>query len=381
MKIFHPNYHNSLNWLIPRSVFLPYWIAWLSLSLIDFFKIFMGKKTRHGTEPKLCIEAGLKGWGILEYKELYTSACEFLGAQNVNKLIISPQGRYYEQLKKFILETQPTHFLYSPRTGSQKWGSGLYQSFKISLLLHWYDIIPIASLTDLPFRLWRAQCAVITAKRGVVIAQMSPKKIHQIFPHSRLIGPSLMPFSIQTMTTLNSWKKHPSNDTSPDAVFTGSLYEPRTSILNKINGILKDKGHELRINGHELGTKRADDSEYWKAILDAPMIVTTADQIIERGRDWNWMLHFLFRYTEVLVCGRLLIAPRIPGIERFFTPGIHYVMYSTPEHAAEQIDYYMEHPKELEKIATQGKIRAQSLISARTYWMSIDTALGKNSFF
>lgn len=381
MKIIHRNYQNALAWFVPRSIFIPYWITWIFLSPIGLLKKLIGKKTRQDAGPKLCIESGTKGWELIEYKELYSSACEFLGSKNVNKLEISSKSSYYEQVKEAILKIKPTHFLYSPRTGSQNLGAGLYQSAKLALLFHWHGIIPIAALTDFSFRRWRAQCAMVTAKNGIVVTQMSPKKIHQIFPHNRLIGPSLMPFSIKTTETLNSLKNDMPNDTEMEAVFTGSLYEPRTSLLNEIADLLKNKGYGLTIKGHQLGKKRIDDAEYWQAILDAPIILTTADQMIQKGRDWNWMPHFLFRYTEVLLCESLLVAPNIPGVERFFTPGIHFVDFTSPEHAAEQIEFYLENRGALKKISKQGKIRAQHLISARTYWMTIDTALGKNSFF
>ncbi len=380
MNILLRNCQNAMSWLIPRSVFVPYWFAWLCLSLISILKWGVRKKDRQDSDPLLCIEAGMKGWEIIEYKELYASACEYLGSQNVYKLQIRQKGSYCAQVRHAIIKNRPTHFLYSPRTGSQNRAVGLYQSFRIATLLHWHGVIPIAALTDLPFRQWRAQCAVVTAKKGIVAAQMSPKKVHRIFPHGRLVGPCLMPFSMQTMATLNALRQQTQNTPSPSAVFTGSLYEPRITILNRINDLLKDKGHAIEIKGHQLGEKRTDDTDYWQAIIDAPVIVTTADQIIEKGRDWNFMPHFLFRYTEVLACGCLLVAPSIPGVERFFTPGEHFAGYTSPEHAAEQISFFLENKKEQDKIARQGAMRIQSLVSARTYWMTIDTALGKNAF-
>ena len=367
------------DWLTPRVVFLPYWLNWCLLFFLDAARMVAQKESGRDKPSMLCIEAGSKGWEIIEYQELYASACDYLGSDQVHKVVIDPDINYLGQLKSILVHQSPTHYLYSPRTGSQNPVIGLYQSFRISFLLHWYNVIPIASLTDLPVRTWRAQCAVVTAKSGIVVGLMSPKEVYPIFPHGRLIGPSLMPFSQATMKRLNDLSSDRSQGQQPTAIFTGSLYEPRTSVLEEIGNGLKERGLQLEMKGRRLENKRVPDSEYWQTLINASLVVTTADQIAETGRDWTWLPHFIYRYTEVLACGRLLVAPDIPGIRRYFIPGIHFVAFSSPEQAVEAIAHHLNNEAELEKIAAQGKEKAQALINAHTFWNCIDTGLGKDS--
>ncbi len=367
------------NWLIPRVVFLPYWINRCLLLLADAARnLIKGRSGMHASGV-LCIEAGAKGWEIIEYQELFTSACEYLGPDQVYKVIITKEKNYLAQVKQVLDELTPTHYLYSPRTGSQNWVVGLYQSFRISILLHWRNITPITFLTDLPVRTWRAQCAVVTAGSGIVVSLMSPKKIHAIFPHQRIIGPCLMPFSETTMNRLNDLSADRHQGGPPTAVFTGSLYEPRTTVLQKISDGLKERGLQLEMKGRSLEKKRSPDSEYWQTLINASLVVTTADQIAEKGRDWTWLPHFIYRYTEVLVSGRLLVAPDIPGIRRYYTPGVHFLAFSSPDQAVEIIASYLNNEAELEKIAAQGKAKAQALVTAHAFWSSLDMALGKRS--
>jgi len=367
------------DWLIPRVVFLPYWINRCLLFLVDAARNLTKGRSGTDTSGVLCIEAGAKGWEIIEYQELYASACEYLGPDQVHRVIIDKDKNYLVQLKQVLDELSPTHYLYSPRTGSQNWVVGLYQSFRISIMLHWRDITPIAALTDLPVRTWRAQCAVVTAGSGIVVSLMSPKETHPIFPHQRIIGPCLMPFSETTMNRLNALSADRHQGEKPTAVFTGSLYEPRTSVLQKISNSLKERGLLLEMKGRSLENKRSPDSEYWQTLINASLVVTTADQIAEGGRDWAWLPHFIYRYTEVLICGRLLVAPDIPGIRRYYTPGVHFLAFSSPDQAVEVIANHLNNETELEKIAAQGKAKAQALVRSHAFWNCLDMALGRRS--
>jgi len=367
------------DWLIPRRVFLPYWISWSVLLLVGVVRYFAKGPAKADTPRVLCIEAGIKGWEIIEYKELYASACDYLGSEKVHQVIITPGDSYLKQLELSIEQLFPTHYLYSPRTGSQNWVVGLYQSFRIAIVLHWRGITPIAFLTDLPVRSWRAQCAVITARSGIVISLMAPRAVHSIFPHKRLIGPSLMPFSEITMHSLNEVSANRNQGGQPTAVFAGSLYEPRISLLKEISEGLQERGLELEMKGRSLETKRTPDSEYWQTLINASIVITTADQMEESCRDWTWLPHFIFRYTEVLVCGRLLVAPDIPALRRYYTPGVHFVAFSSSSEAVEAIAYYLNNEAELEKIAAQGKAKAQALVASHTFWTCVDTGLGRKS--
>lgn len=367
------------NYLVPRVVFIPFWIMRLVLIPLGLSRQILARRHSDNLSTTLCIEAGVRGWDLIEYKELYASACEYLGNTHVHKIQINQDENYLTQLKRALDNIRPTHYVYSARTGSQKWSIGLWQAFKISFLLSKRGITPICILSDFSVRIWRAQCAVVSAKTGIVISFMSPRKGYPIFPHGRLVAPSLMPLSEATMEFLDELSKKQIETKPPTAVFVGSLYEPRTSILREIREGLEAKGFTLEIKGHDLGTCKSSDFEYWSRLINAALIVTTAAPITTSGMDWAWFPHLVGRYTEVIACGTLLVAPEIPGIQRFLTPGKHFVSYTSPANAIDVIYYYLVNEVERKKIAQQGRSRIQALVSARSYWTNIDVALGKDS--
>ena len=328
---------------------------------------------------KLCMEAGTRGWELIEFKELHASACEYLGRDCVHKVVIDWDEDYLTQIKRACDQIRPTHYVYDPRTGSQKWLSALWQSFRIAVFFNAHGIIPICILTDLPMRTWRAQCAMVSARSGVVTSLMSPRRFHPIFPHGRVVAPVLMPFSVATLNLLDEITSNRMETPPTTAVFVGSLYEPRTTILREIKEGLAAKSFMLEVKGRELGTPKSSDVGYWSRLCNAALIITTADQVATGETDWTWFPHLVYRYLEVTACGTLLVAPEVPGIQRFFTPGEHFVSFTSPAHAIDVIAYYLANEKERNIIAQRGKERAMALIRARIYWTGIDIGLGKDS--
>jgi len=368
------------NECLPRIVFIPFIVFKIIPVPFGIFNNF-SKKLNEKKSTVLCIEAGAKGWESIEFKELHQSACEYIDTDSVHKVVIQRDDCYVSQIKKAIIELHPTHYLYDPRTGNQKWYVGIWQSFKVAWLLHIYGVVPIVLLTDLAFRNWRAQSAVVTSKRGTVIACIAHREISPIFPHRRLLAPSTMPLSMKTMGYLDDlYDRRPKDFTGLNkAVFTGSLYEPRTTILKNIANELESRGCELDFKGRKMGSSRMSDDEYWKILSHSAIIITTADQLESNHSDWTWIMHLLYRYLEVLAAGALLIAPEVPGIRRYFIPGEHFIPFTSTTDAAEQIEYYLSHNEERERIAQQGRAQAKALVKARTFWMIVDSSLGKDS--
>lgn len=336
---------------------------------------------RKGTS-KLCLEAGEGGWQIIEYKELYLSAQEYLKPQSLTKLVIDRERPYLYQVAHALNIENPTHYAYSPRTGSQALGGGLLEAFGILLLMTIHRVTPIVFLTDLPVRLWRAQSAVVTAFSGVVVTLMPPALTTPIFPHSRMIGPYLMPFSRKTLSLLDQIQeknKRAGVPRAPSPVFIGSLYEPRTTKLELIRKYLSDRDIRFEIRGRIIGETRKSDDEYWGQLLNAAIVVTTADQIELPTSDWKWIPHFIYRYTEALACGTLLIAPQIISIERYFVSGEHYVGFQDIDDAVQKIDYFYHHPEKRERVAAAGRTRVRALVESNSFWTGIDIALRSRS--
>jgi len=367
------------NYLIPRLVFIPFWITRLALIPLGLIRLVTAGRRSADRPTKLCMEAGAKGWELIEFKELYASACEYLGRDRVHKVVINRDEDYLTQIKRASDQIRPTHYVYDPRTGSQQWLSALWQSFRIAGFFTARGITPICILTDLPMRTWRAQCAMVSARSGVVTSLMSPRRFHPIFPHGRLVAPVLMPFSEATLNLVDEIARNRTETPPPTAVFVGSLYEPRTTILREIKEGLAVRGFTLEVKGRELGTPKSSDVDYWSRLCNAALIVTTADQIAASGTDWTWFPHLIYRYIEVTASGTLLVAQAVPGIERYFTPGEHFVAFTSPTHAIDVIAHYLANETERNIIAQRGKERAQALIRARIYWTGIDVGLGKDA--
>jgi hypothetical protein len=338
-----------------------------------------GYKRKKTLSSVLCIEAGIRGWDSIEFKELYMSACEYLGDDKVHKVQVRKDKPYLQQVKKALNEVQPSHYLYDPRTGSQNWWIGLWQAFNFAFLLHLRGVIPIALLTDWAIRRWRAQSAIVTAKRGVVISFASVREISPIYPHRRLIAPSLMPLSEATVLFLDTLFERRPDNPPIRALFTGLLYEPRITILHEIADNLKSRGFALEIRGREIGQPRIPDLEYWSRLSHERIILTTADQVESIDLDWRWIKQLTYRYLEVLASGALLVAPEVPGIRRYFVPGEHFVSFTTPDHASEVIEYYLTNEIERAKISKKGRERAKALVAAHSFWVGVDIGLGKNS--
>jgi len=163
------------------------------------------------------------------------------------------------------------------------------------------------------------------------------------------------------------------------ALFAGSLYKPRTTKLEQIRSGLASRGFVFDIKGRPMGSARVTDVEYWSRLCYSDIIVTTADQAIQDTNDWNHIHHLVYRYLEVLASGAMLVAQDVPGVNRYFTPGVHFVSYDTPENAVKVIAHYLHNDVERLRIAKQGKDRANELIASRVFWVIIDSVLSGDS--
>ncbi len=356
-----------------------YYIA--SYSIIKLFSIFPGFYLRgiHPVDQNSClaIEAGEKGWDNIEFKEMYSSAIEFFGEKRVQKIVIDKSKPYVAQIKSNLRNANITHYLYDPRTGSQDYFIGGIESLRIALLFARYRVVPIVYLTDLSVRKSRCQASAVSALNGLVVTFMLPKLVKTIFPHERLIGPSLMPFSIKTLEHLKSLRLNlqQSGEIQNLIRFTGSLYEPRSSFLMKFSEGLAESEHSVEILGRVNGV-RVSDNEYWSRIISSSIVITTADQCIQPGLDLRWIPHLVYRYLEVMASGSLLLAYPAPGVSRYFEPDKHFVSYKSLDEAIEKARFYLENPKELDLIRLAGHQKAETLIRTHSFWVQIDTALG-----
>ena len=369
--------------LLARIPWLPFFAANLLVKTLRLFPGFYLRAVRPIEQTScLAIEAGPQGWTAIEFKELERSATEYFGASGFTKVIVDKSKPYLPQVEEVLLNSSVSHYFYDPRTGRQNPWSAISESLRIAILLARYRVVPVVYLTDLSVRVWRCQAAAVSAVSGAVITFMMPKRVQSIFPHRRLIGPCLMPFSIETLEYLERTRL---DIIATDSIqrlvrFTGSLYEPRTTFLGRFKADLAKTGHHVELLGRELGSARVTDDEYWRRLSSAAIVITTSDQAIQSGTDLTWIPHLVYRYLEVLAAGSLLLASPVPGVSRYFEPGKHFVSYETLDDAVQKANYYLDHPQEAEKIRKAGQEKAALLIRMHSFWVQIDTALGSESF-
>lgn len=372
---------NFRNQVYPRLFFIPFFFHQLSISI---FHIFFPRKKRRSfiNSPVLLISAGIKGWESIEFKELLNSANEYIGSNGkvIQHKVGSPE-KYLNELRQEIISNKVSHALYDPRTGRQDTVGGFIEAIKVSWLFERNNVIPIVLLTDLSYRKFRIKASIVTAVSGIVICFVLPRLIKPIFPHKRLFGPFPMPFSLSTLNKIQTILKTdhleiPKSENK--AYFIGSLYEPRTTRLNKIKDGLISKGLDLEIKGRMAGGERRTDEEYWQT-LSEPLIVTTADQLFSKDLDWSWVPSLVYRYIEALACGTLLVAPAVPAVSRYFCPSKDFITFDSEEDAIEKIEYFLVNFEERKKIALSGQEKAKQLIESKIFWMQIDTCLSENS--
>jgi spore maturation protein CgeB len=75
------------------------------------------------------------------------------------------------------------------------------------------------------------------------------------------------------------------------------------------------------------------------------------------------------RTWYALGCGAFLLTNHLPGMESFFSKGIHLDWYQSPEECLDMIDYYLKHEDQRKRIARAGYELAHS---QRTYDVMMD---------
>ena len=327
----------------------------------------------------VCIAAGEKGWEAIEFQELSRSAREYLGEQRVVELVVSSPRTYLRQVWRVLADSEVSHYLFDPRTGSQEFLASYFQSLAIGTMLAYRGVIPIAYCTDISWRNWRLQVALVTAISGVCVCFMDSLKLHRIFPHQRVVGPSIMPFSLETFEKVSALRSASSVRNKELVSFVGSLYEPRTTTLFKIRRLLAEDGIRFHVATRKMGEPRGPNVAYWEALSGSEVQVTTSSQVFEVGRDMAEVNQLVYRVTESLVCGAALVIEDVEGISAFFEDRVHLYCYKNPEEAVSIIKELLADRRKLSAVKLAGQQRIEEIIRGQIFWRTIDSALGEFS--
>lgn len=355
----------------------------LVLSVISLFSRCLRRPKRLASETrsKIILEAGSGGWDLIEYQELRQCAIEYFGVDSVVCLKI-PEGKKYSKVVTSAFQDESvTHYFYDPRTGSQKYSRGLFQATKISAGLIWQGIVPIARVTDVPIRRWRAQARLVTAHSGAVATLMDQKLISGFFPKRRLCGPLIMPFSKQTLYWLKQRRLKLGNSVPRFSVlFAGSIYQPRAGELQELETGLKQIGLHLTRFDRVPGAPRDPVGSYWNRLLYSKFVFSTASQAISKDSDLFSETHLVYRYTEALASGAVLVAPRVAGSEQLIRPMLDYITFDDISEACELISKFNLDSASCERIAESGHLRITELIEKQFFWNTVNRALGADGF-
>lgn len=322
-------------------------------------------------ETIICIESGSVGFTLLEIRELYRSAVERYGLSSVARSVVADRRRYLFNARASIRASLPRYYWVDPRSGSQKSRRAVLQSLGLTVLLAWYGITPIVWLADLPHRRMRLQAEILAAGRGVVLVMEDPRESPIRLAHENFRGPMPMPLSRETFDGLRGLRTA-SAAGNPSAIVVGSLYEPRISIVRRVQDSLRTRGHELEVHARPVAGVRVPDSEYWRRLASAAVVFTTADHSIDDEVDRVDSPHLVYRYTEALAAGAPLVAPVIRTARHLYEPGVHYAGYETEAEAIDLIAELLEDPARREELAEAGRRQVERILDEAPMWGIIE---------
>jgi hypothetical protein len=323
----------------------------------------------------LCIESTSRGFSLIDIQEVERSAQERFGVNRVTRSTVTDSRGYLSNANWSVTTTRPEAYWIDPRSGSQRTFQAIFQSIGLAVLLAWHGVTPIVWLTDADHRRWRLQSEILSAGSGVTFVLENPTTSPLRFAHGRFYGPVPMPLSSATLNQLD--RTSTGNTTAPpSAVFVGSLYEPRTTFIGKVQEQLAQRGYALQVHARRLGGRRIPDDEYWRRLVEADVVFTTATHAdSERGTDKVETPHLVYRYTEALAAGSALVAPLVPGSEHVFAPGQHYAGYTTEEEAVSLIISLLESAERRQEMADAGRARVAELLRESTIWTIVESLL------
>ena len=327
--------------------------------------------------PRLALYAGQGGWKNTEYSELLASAREALGEAAVISGV-APRGGRLLHCCFFLLRHRPTHFFYDPRWGSRKPFTAALEGRVLGALLHLIGSVPVSLLNNLPEVTWRQKIALVNRKRGLCIALTDPTIAQPVAPELRnLVGPIPMALSSRTLKDLKQkWRPYPKVTKLSEVTisFVGSLYEPRTSLLLEARRRLGRRGVKLEIVGRNLSDPKIDENTYFKLLQQSPFTFTTADQAFT-SPEQGFPVHLVYRYIEAIAAGTLLIAPAVPGAERYFAPNVHFLECPTIDYLSDKIPDILLDSEKTEWIRENGRSRVEEMVEGGFFWTRINEEL------
>lgn len=317
---------------------------------------------------KLGIEAGVIGWESVFLNESYAALEEFVGKSvQVLPIVINREKSYSRQILPKLVTKKFSHFVFDVRTGSQSKLPGIAQSYLALIVCTISGTTPLVILTDGSNRLHRYQASILTAKKGQIITFLEPDLMQPLFPHPRVVGPEIMPISISTIEKYSS-KEAISEDDFRQLFFYGSVYPRRSDFLSNLRKYLDctDSGISLEV----VAKSRNEPNVYWNQLAAQRVVITTTFQQYDGFTifDRQEINQLVFRVSEGLAMGCLVFSMHVPGIEKHFKPGSHFVEFNTSEDLGNKLIYYSKNLQEANAIANDGHEIMRAYSKEGLFW-------------
>lgn len=361
------------NEVVPRLFFPAFWTFCVLTLPIFFVGVLLRKPSR---STMLAIQAGERGWDSIFFQEVIGSAREYLNDHRVFPMVVDRNKSYIRQLVSSTRDTRPTHFFFDPRTTSHSTPRAFFQAASTGIYLLAKGVIPIVFLTDASCRNWRMQSSLITSWSGVIVTCMSNSEIGNLIPHRRVLGPVLMPLSASTFNQVSRLKLDRTKMTEPVIRFVGLGYSPRIEWLIELQRVLCEEGVRLELHTQKLETSNID---YWRLLVDSDIVVTTTMQMEAPGYDHIWKPQVVFRFTEALAAGTALVAPDVPGVNRYLQAGVHFLAYDSLDDCKQSVLRLVANKHLRERVADDGNLKMKYLVGSQVFWLQVDSCLGRNS--
>lgn len=321
-------------------------------------------------ESKVLIQAGRHGWELIEYQEILQSAIEYFGESQVTTNVVETGPRHVRRMRVAIQSARPEFVFLDPRSRDVPPIRRVFEAFATAIVLRRYGATPLVWLTDAAVRLWRLESEVISAERGAVFVFLHPTRDDIRFAHNRVFGPTPFPISearilfLQTLRTECDVARAP----RPQALFIGSLYEPRTTIVQNTQLALRGMGHDLILKTRAAGGTRMPNDNYWRLLASYAVVMTTGVQTWKRGMDRTAAEQLTFRYFEATAARCALVAKQPTGSEAFLQPERDYLAIDNYEQAAEAVAQLLENHDLSTRISASGFVATKLLATERAFW-------------
>jgi len=79
------------------------------------------------------------------------------------------------------------------------------------------------------------------------------------------------------------------------------------------------------------------------------------------------------------MAGTAFVATDVPGLSRYFKPGIHFEAYESLEECADIVQRLCEDHAQRRTIAEAGHRKASDLVHSHIFWVMVDSGLGQDS--